>query len=151
MRCIHRAILMIEVQVPKNIMQYEPTLIGPLTARQSIFIGLAAAAEFIYYSIMQAANVSLATDTLVGIGVLIAIPFLALAILKPFGMKPETYFFFYVIPELIGKQDRPYVINNQYQVALNEIKALSPPEEKKEQPKNKSKKKIKSRFDKMYL
>lgn len=144
---------MIEVQVPKDIMQYEPTLIGPLTARQSIFIGITAAVEFIYYSIMQAAHISLAMDTLVGIGVLLAIPFLALAILKPFGMKPETYFLYYWIPELIGKQDRPYVIKNQYQVMLDEIKELSQPDENGKSNTEKKKKKSapKGRLDKMYL
>ena len=102
---------------------------------------------------MQALHISLAMDTLVGIGVLLAIPFLALAILKPFGMKPETYYLYYLIPEFIGKQDRPYVIKNQYQVVLDEMKELSKTDEntKNDTAKKKKKSTTKSRLDKMYL
>ena len=50
---------MIEVQVPKDVSVYESPLIGPLTSRQAICVAVAAAVEYVYYTIINSLNITL--------------------------------------------------------------------------------------------
>lgn len=124
---------MIEVQIPKDIEQYQATLVGPFTTRQVICIAVAAVCEFIYYTIIQATGAALATDTLIGIGSVIAIPFLLFAIWKPYGMKPETYIWYFLIPYLIGNKDRPYAIENTFSLLFPQEEETADKNTKKKQ------------------
>lgn len=99
---------MIEVQVPKDVTVYEATLVGPFTARQTICVAIAAAVEYVYYVIVSHISSNLDLNSMIGIGVLLALPILFLAVGKPYGMKPETYLYYYWLPSLVSNKDRPY-------------------------------------------
>lgn len=112
---------MIEVQVPKDVSVYESPLIGPLTARQTVFVAIAGVVEFVYYNIVQAIAPNLDMNTMICIGVLLAAPILYFAVGKPFGMKPETYLYYYLLPSLLGNKNRPYETKLTYDVMLEMI------------------------------
>lgn len=58
---------MIEVQVPKNIDDYEATLIGPLTGRQAVCFAVAAGVEFLYFNIISSLEVNISMDSKIAI------------------------------------------------------------------------------------
>lgn len=82
---------MIEMEIPKDIMSVETTLVGPLTTRQTICFGITAVMEYVYYTIVSSMNLSLTMDDLIGIGVILAIPILAFSFIKPYGLPLEKY------------------------------------------------------------
>ena len=86
---------MIEVQVPKDVSGYESPLIGPLTSRQAICVAAAIAVEYVYYTVINTLGLNLNTNTLICIGMVLAAPILYLAIGKPYGMRAETYIYYY--------------------------------------------------------
>lgn len=112
---------MIEVQVPKDIFTYEAPFIGPLTARQTLCVAIAAAAEYIYYSVVQYLGIQLDTNSLICIGIVIAMPILYFAAAKPYGMRPEVYVYNYLLPSLIAPKNRPYETKLVYDSILEEI------------------------------
>ena len=54
---------MIEVQVPKDVSVYESPLVGPLTARQTVCVAVAAAIEYVYYNIVPVSYTHLTLPT----------------------------------------------------------------------------------------
>ena len=99
---------MIEVQIPKDVSVYESPLVGPLTARQTVCVAITAAVEYAYYMVIKSLGLNLSMDATICIGLIFAIPILYMAVGKPYGMKPETYIYHYLIPSLIAPKDRPY-------------------------------------------
>lgn len=162
---------MIEVQVPKDISGYEATLIGPLTQRQAICVAAAIAVEYVYYLAVKELCVGMDTDSLsfvAIVGIALIVPILYMAMGKPYGMKPETYIYYFLLPALMGTKNRPYETVPIYDVLLHQIEmqelALQQAEAEKngkkvkqpanKQPdKNKAKKqpKAKGKQDIMYL
>ena len=143
---------MIEVQIPKDVSVYESPLIGPLTARQSICVAAAAGVEFVYYMIVSNFFSWLDLNSIVGIGVLFAIPFLYLAVGKPYGMRPETYVYYFLLPSLIGNKDRPYQTELIYDTILSlDEDEMEQKQKQKQKQKSKSKSKPKGKQEKMYL
>lgn len=141
----------IEVQVPKDISEYESTLIGPLTSRQTICFAAAAIVEFLYYNAIQMLDIGLDMNALLCIGIMLAAPILYMAIGKPYGMRPETYIYYYLLPMVLSKKDRPYETKLTYDAILDALEIQEPtPNKAKSEPKNK-KKKVKSKQDIMYL
>lgn len=158
---------MIEVQVPKDITNYTTPLIGPLTARQALFGSIAAAVEYIYYNVVKYLDIQLEMNSMICIGMLLAIPILYFAVAKPYEMAPETYIYYYLLPSLISQKDRPYETKIIYDTMLEEIDEMEEAKEleknggkkdkkkeaqkKKElEQKKKTKKKVKGRKDIMY-
>ena len=121
---------MIEVQVPKDVSSYESPLIGPLTARQAICVAAAAAVEYVYYLVISTLKLNLTMNTIVCRGMVFAVPILYMAIGKPYGMRPETYIYYYFIPSLLAPKDRPYITKPTYETMLAVI------EQKEEESKN---------------
>lgn len=140
---------MIEVQIPKDVSVYESPLIGPLTARQTVCVAGAAATEYIYYLIVSNFFPGLDLNSIVGIGVLFAIPFLYMAVGKPYGMRPEVYIYYYFLPSILGSKDRPYMTEITFDTILKLEGEDVEPEKKK--TKSKPQKKPKGRGDIMYL
>ena len=115
---------MIEVQVPKDVSVYESPLIGPLTSRQAICVAVAAAVEYVYYTIINSLNITLEMNSLICIGMLLAAPILYLAVGKPYGMRAETYIYYFLLPSLIAPKNRPYETVLTYDVMLDEIETI---------------------------
>ena len=151
---------MIEVQVPKDVSVYESTLVGPLTSRQTVCLIAAAAVEFVYYNVVQTLNLGLDTNAMLCIGMMLAAPILYMAIGKPYGMRPEVYIYYYLLPSLLSNKDRPYETKLTYDSILEEIEKQEQltethknhgKEKKNEKTKPKQKTKAKSKQDILYL
>lgn len=153
---------MIEVQVPKDVSVYESTLVGPLTSRQTVCLIAAAAVEFVYYNVIQTLNLGLDTNAMLCIGMMLAAPILYMAIGKPYGMRPEVYIYYYLLPSLLSNKDRPYETKLTYDSILEEIEKQKQLTEtnknhgkekknEKTKPKQKAKSKAKSKQDILYL
>lgn len=153
---------MIEVQVPKDVSVYESTLVGPLTSRQTVCLIAAAAVEFVYYNVIQTLNLGLDTNAMLCIGMMLAAPILYMAIGKPYGMRPEVYIYYYLLPSLLSNKDRPYETKLTYDSILEEIEKQEQLTEtnknhgkekknEKTKPKQKTKNKAKSKQDILYL
>ena len=151
---------MIEVQVPKDVSVYESPLIGPLTSRQAICVAVAAAVEYVYYTIINSLNITLEMNSLICIGMLLAAPILYLAVGKPYGMRAETYIYYFLLPSLIAPKNRPYETVLTYDVMLDEIESIKEAEvlkkngnkkpQKKETAKKKKPKRARGKQDIMY-
>lgn len=152
---------MIEVQIPKDVSVYESPLVGPLTARQTICVAAVAAVEYVYYMAIKTLGLNLGMDATVCIGLFFAVPILYLAIGKPYGMRPEVYIWYYLIPSLVANKDRPYVTKLTYDVMLEEIEARKEaellkktngkqPQKNKANTEKKKKRKVTSKQDIMY-
>lgn len=153
---------MIEVQVPKDVSVYESTLVGPLTSRQTVCLIAAAAVEFVYYNVVQTLNLGLDTNAMLCIGMMLAAPILYMAIGKPYGMRPEVYIYYYLLPSLLSNKDRPYETKLTYDSILEEIEKQEQLTEtnknhrkekknEKTKPRQKTKNKAKSKQDILYL
>lgn len=151
---------MIEVQVPKDVSVYESPLVGPLTARQTVCVAVAAAIEYVYYNIVQTVAPNIDMNTLICVGMLFAVPVLYLAVGKPYGMKPETYIYYYLLPSLVGNKNRPYetkltydTIDEQEELAAEQsgkIKGNKKNDKKNKNAKKKSPRRPRSKQDTMY-
>lgn len=152
---------MIEVQIPKDVSVYESPLVGPLTARQTICVAVAAAVEYAYYMVIKTLGINLSMDTAICIGLFFAVPILYMAVGKPYGMRPEVYIYYYLIPSLLSNKDRPYVTKLTYDVMLEEIEARKEaeiqkksngkqPSKNKTNTEKKKKRKVTSKQDIMY-
>lgn len=149
---------MIEVQVPKDVSGYESPLIGPLTSRQAICVAAAIAVEYVYYTVINTLGLNLDTNTLICIGMVLAAPILYLAIGKPYGMRAETYIYYYLLPSLLAPKDRVYETTIIYDVMYEELVKEYEEEQLKngKKPKNvstakkKKPKRIKGKQDVMY-
>ncbi len=115
---------MVEVKIPGDIMQYEATFIGPFTLRQLVCLGLTAAVEFGYYKLTRAFFPNMSLDNLVGIGTVLAIPIMAFAFVKPYGMKLESYLQVALVSNFLAPAKRPYKNTNTFgkQEVLNQKK-----------------------------
>ena len=157
---------MIEVQVPRDVSVYESPLIGPLTSRQAVCLAAAAAVEYIYYNVIQMLNIGIDMNTMLCIGIILAIPILYMAVGKPYGMRPEVYIYYYFLPSILSNKDRPYETKLTYDTILEEIEkeeqmqeaakngkkvgqAANKKQDKKKQ--NSKTKRVRSKQDIMYL
>lgn len=99
---------MIEVAIPKDILKFKTTLIGPFTARQTVCISITASVELIYYSLLKQLPVSISLDSSVGMGFLLAMFIMAFGIIEPFGMPLEKYLGNVVLLGILAPKKRVY-------------------------------------------
>lgn len=123
---------MIEVQIPKDVMNYKATLIGPFTTRQVVCGCTTAAVEYAFFSILNVFGITniLGLDSMVGIGTILAMPIMVFIIPGPFGMPMEKYLKNVLLLSLIAPKTRPYQTENAFE-------CLIPPKDttKKSKPK----------------
>lgn len=150
---------MVEVQIPKDVSGYETPFLGPLTARQTVCVTLTTVVEYIYYNVMKYLNIGLDVNSLVCIGIVIAVPILYFAIGKPYGMRPEVYIYNYLLPSLLSPKDRPYQTHLTYdsiiemveqQESAFETSGQLKKDDKKIKNKRKTQKRHVSKQDSMY-
>lgn len=82
---------MVEVVVPKDIMAFKTTLIGPFTTRQTVCGVICAAVEYAAFKLVNFLGISLSMDTMIGLGVFLAVPILAFCFVEPCNMPLEKY------------------------------------------------------------
>ena len=105
---------MIEMAIPKNIMEYEATLVGPLTTRQAICLGASAALLYAGYNVVHGLMPDIPWDSLVPAGVFLVAPIVAF-LYKPYGMPMEVYLKTAFKHSILAPKKRQYVTKNIYE------------------------------------
>lgn len=111
---------MIEIVVPKDIREYEPTLIGPLTTRKAVCLVVMCAFVYGVYLLEKAFGIE---DPLeMPIFLFFGIPPFLVGWYKPFGMHLEKFLGKAFRDNFIAPQNRPYKIENMWDTILAEEK-----------------------------
>ena len=110
--------IMIEVEIPSDIKEYEPKIIGPITKRIAICLIGIAATSLIGYSIL---NQIFDNSLRIFIPLIFDVPWALIAAYKPYGMKFEKYFVSQLYTTIIPPKHRKYTIENIYEKFEQEI------------------------------
>lgn len=115
---------MIEVEIPSDIKDFEPKLIGPFTKRLLICTIGIVATSLLGYAIL---NKFTDSGLRVVIPLIFDVPWALIAAYKPYGMKFEKYFVSQLYTTIIPPKHRKYKVENLYekfeQEMINEEKA----------------------------
>lgn len=103
---------MMEIPVPKDIREYEPTLIGPFTTRHIICIGVMIALVYGVYLLEKAFGV--ADPMEFPIFLIFAIPPFLVGWFKPYGMHFEVFAQRAFRDNFIAPSKRPYRVENMW-------------------------------------
>lgn len=119
---------MIEVEIPNDIKEYEPKIIGPITKRILIcLVAIAATSLLGYHIIGTFTNGSLR----IILPLIFDIPWALIAAYKPYGMKFEKYFMSQLYTTIIPPKHRKYIVENLYEKFEQEIEAEENPQSAK--------------------
>lgn len=113
---------MLEIEMPQNIMNYEPKIAGIAPMRTMVCLGAAAGLGFFAYNVIG----PLTNDTVRIISMLIFAGIPASFMVKPFGLKMEIFLFKIMLPWLFSTKLRIYRSENAYE---EEFKKLQKEEE----------------------
>lgn len=109
---------MIEVGIPKDIREFEPTLVATFTTRQVICgVGMAAVVYFVYF-LEKAAGIENPMESMGAMVLFLipAIPFVLVGWVKPCGMHFEKFFWRALCDNVICPTSRKYAVNNYWDV-----------------------------------
>lgn len=126
----------IEMEVPKDITQYQQKFIGPFSARQLKFVVPGALLGIGAYMVLKNMNVS--TDTMIIAIGLVMLPFLACGYVDYQGL-PIYKFLYAAAGSLLAPKKRLYKTENEFQSAADNFEHLTA-EEQKARKKAKNKK-----------
>lgn len=103
---------MIEIEIPGDISDFKPKVIGGLTARQCIFYPIAALGAFVSYKFFG--------TTLLGILLMIVLcVFPALCgFMEPYGMPLEKFLIMVLFTYYLPPTKRKYVTKNMYEECI---------------------------------
>lgn len=108
---------MIEVNIPKDIRDYEPTLVGPLTTRKFVCLIIMIALVYGCYMIEKALDI----DPLQApVFLLFAIPPFLMGWYKPYGMYLEKFLGKAIRDNFLAAAKRPYQIENMWDGIIEE-------------------------------
>jgi len=134
---------MIEVGVPKDIREYEPTLIMWFTTRQVICI--IAICILVYAGYYFEKAIGIADPLQQPFFVILAVPPFLIGWFKPYGMNLEDFLFNAINDNYIAKQNRYYEVENMWDDILKENLT----EEKREVRKNGGRVETKEKFQEL--
>lgn len=100
---------MIEVEIPKDISEFEPKLIGPFTKRTLLCVIAIVATSILGYTIF---NKIFDNGLRIILPLFFDIPWALIAAYKPYGMKFEKYFMSQLYTTIIPPKHRKYKIEN---------------------------------------
>lgn len=103
---------MIEVPIPRDIREYEPTLVGPFTTRQVICMVVMVALVYGVYLLEKAFGV--ADPMQFPIFILFGIPPFLVGWYKPYGMHFEKFFIKAFRENFLAPSKRPYKVENMW-------------------------------------
>lgn len=118
---------MIEVGIPQDIREYEPTLIAWFTTRQVVCGIVAAVLIYAGYFLEKAVGIEDPLNQ--PLFLILAIPPILIGWFRPYGMHLEDFIFKAINDNYIAKKNRPYVVENVW----NEIIKKEQEEERKEE------------------
>ena len=109
---------MIEIEIPKDIKDYEPKLIGPLTARQTVCAGAMLVITLVGYNVLK-----MFFDNSLKIVIPLVICLIPILIgwYKPYGMRFEKYAISQFYTVILPPKKRLYKVENLYDQFDKEI------------------------------
>ena len=118
---------MIEINIPKDIREFEPTLVGVLTTRQVICAIVICITVYATYSLEKAAGIDPMSAPLF---ILPAVPPGLIGWFKPYGMHFEKFFMKAFRDNVLCPTKRLYKVHNFYDIIAEEqkYKDMSPEE-----------------------
>ena len=125
---------MIEIEIPKDVRQYESKLIGPFTTRQAICFGIGALLAYGFYKLAP----GLPSDIRLFASGFIATPALLFGWLKIYGMKLEDFLRITVISNIISPKHRLYKTQNIYTDNAKELSEKELDKKRNSMPKSKT-------------
>lgn len=131
---------MIEIEMSKDIQDYEPKVVSVFSKRQIICLGIAAAYAVPLFFAMSGLEIT----TRATIAVLAAAPAIACGYVKLYGLPLEQFFIRCILKQMLVPMKRKYKTVNEYDYLLDE-----PETKEKKEPNRKEKKRLKD-LDKMY-
>lgn len=105
---------MIEVPIPKDVTKVKTTLIGPFSTRMIVCGAIAAVVDFAVLTLVNSIAPGLSLNTKIGIGVFLAVPVLAFAVITPYDMPLEKYLKNAFVLNFLAPRVRVYQIDNFY-------------------------------------
>lgn len=102
---------MIEIEIPKDINKYEAKLIGPFSTRQAACFALAA---LITVPTFLGLSQALPRDLCMIICIILAMPFILVGWIKPYGMKFEQFMKTAFISNVLAPAKRLYMTDNMF-------------------------------------
>lgn len=109
---------MIEIEIPKDIKDYEPKLIGPLTTRQTICSGAILVIMLVGYNVLK---MFFENGLKVVIPLIICLIPIAIGWYKPYGMRFEKYAISQLYTVILPPKKRLYKVENLYEQFDKEI------------------------------
>ena len=117
---------MIEIRITKELGDYEPKVVGPLTMRQTICIALGA--PFCYLILRFLAPI-ITVDIAGFFCIIPAAVAYAFGWVKPYGMKTEKFLSSIFINRVVAPSVRRYKTKNVHEDLLKKLSALEKPQE----------------------
>lgn len=125
---------MIELDIPKDLKDYQPKVIFGLTTRQAICGACALGSALIAYNVAKA---FVPQKTAIVIALIFVAIFAAFGWIKQYGLPLEKYLWSQLWTSYIPPKKRLYKIENKYQVLEKNIKKEESEAKKAEERKNK--------------
>lgn len=115
---------MIEIEVPADIREYEPTLIGPLTTRQTVSVVVTGCVVYAVYMIEKAVGIT--DPSTVPVFLFFGVPpFLVGFMPKMYGMYVEKFIGRVYRDNFAAPKNRPYKVENMWDGILEEERKAS--------------------------
>lgn len=124
---------MVSRKTQKDVGNFKAKLVGPLTTRQVVFVGLGVVVDFLAYSVLKGAGLDM--NTIAPLCLLVMAPFAVFGSCFPYGMTCEEFLYQYYIYHIVAPPVREYCTHT----ALDDIKPEMTPEEKKKDLRKKKK------------
>lgn len=115
---------MIEIEMSKDIHDYEPRVVGMFTVRQIVCLCISAAYAVPLFMILGWFGLSMTTRATIAI--LLAAPGIACGYVKLYGMPLEKFFVSCVLPQLLFPTKRKYVTENTLDYLTRDDKKEAP-------------------------
>lgn len=109
---------MIEIEIPNDIKDFEPKIIGPFTKRMALCIVAIAATSLGGYFIL---NNFFNNGLRILIPLIFDLPWALIAAYKPYGMKFEEYFASQIYTTILPPKHRRYRTENLYEQFEKEL------------------------------
>lgn len=98
-----------DIEIPRDIRQYESKLIGPFTTRQTIFIVIAAGVSILLFNLLRG---HASQDLLFGVCFFAASPAVLFGFYKPYGMTMERFIMTAFTSNILAPKNRLYKSEN---------------------------------------
>lgn len=118
---------MVMRKTQKDVGNFQSKLIGPFTARQTVFVGIGVIIDIFVYSILKGTGLDI--NSIIPVCFIVMVPFIALAYIHPYGMKCEEFLYQYYIYHIAAPPVRKY----ETHTALDDIPEKLSKEEQKVQ------------------